>query len=216
MLVWPLKWYVTLLVAVIVTDELVPVSRFEPYSLPQMMRSQADMVEYNQCQAMLKNLYDLGIPGKEEEFTAYRILMLIHGRNRSGMALLSSYSHRSLTILAASADIDLNLYVGQLTPKQRASSAVQHALDVQRAMAMGNYHSLFDLYLNAPNMGAYIMDHFIERERVRALIIMSKAYVISIQLPYLPMLPLKPCSWPISPSLPFHSLHTPPHTENIS
>ena len=46
--------------------------------------SQGDMVEYNQCQAMLRNLYELGIPGKVEEFTAYRILMLLHGRNRSG------------------------------------------------------------------------------------------------------------------------------------
>jgi hypothetical protein len=45
---------------------------------------QGDLVEYNQCQSMLKGLYDLGIPGKEEEFTAYHILMLIHGRNRSG------------------------------------------------------------------------------------------------------------------------------------
>lgn len=42
------------------------------------------MVEYNQCQATLKTLYELGIPGKVEEFTAYRILMLLHGRNRSG------------------------------------------------------------------------------------------------------------------------------------
>ncbi|EEB87092.1 hypothetical protein MPER_15708, partial [Moniliophthora perniciosa FA553] len=42
-----------------------------------------DMVEYNQCQASLKALYELGIPGKVEEFTAYRILMLLHGRNRS-------------------------------------------------------------------------------------------------------------------------------------
>ena len=48
------------------------------------------MVEYNQCQAMLKNLYDLGIQGKAEEFTAYRILMLIHGRNRSGTRLCSA------------------------------------------------------------------------------------------------------------------------------
>ncbi|KAJ3550567.1 hypothetical protein NM688_g5045 [Phlebia brevispora] len=107
-----------------------------------------DLVEYNQCQAMLKNLYDLGITGKEEEFTAYRILMLIHGRNRSG----------------------------QLTPKQKSDPAVQHALAVQRALAIGNYHSLFDLYLNAPNMGAYIMDHFINRERVKALLVMTKAY----------------------------------------
>ncbi|KAI0644191.1 SAC3/GANP/Nin1/mts3/eIF-3 p25 family-domain-containing protein [Trametes meyenii] len=113
-----------------------------------------DMVEYNQCQAMLRNLYELGIPGKVQEFTAYRILMLLHGRNRS----------------------DLNLYVGQLTERQKVDPAVRHALGVQRAIAMGNYHALFDLYMNAPNMGAYIMDHFIDRERIRALMVMTKAY----------------------------------------
>ncbi|KXN81539.1 hypothetical protein AN958_04476 [Leucoagaricus sp. SymC.cos] len=41
---------------------------------------------------------------------------------------------------------------------------------------MGNYHSLFDLYLLAPNMGAYIMDHFMDRERTRALLTITKAY----------------------------------------
>lgn len=46
------------------------------------------MVEYNQCQSTLKNLYELGIPGKVEEFTAYRILMLLHGRNKSGKPCL--------------------------------------------------------------------------------------------------------------------------------
>jgi hypothetical protein len=40
---------------------------------------------------------------------------------------------------------------------------------------MGNYHALFELYVVAPNMGAYIMDHFIERERVKALMIMTRA-----------------------------------------
>ncbi|KAK7445434.1 hypothetical protein VKT23_014853 [Stygiomarasmius scandens] len=121
-----------------------------------------DMVEYNQCQATLKSLYELGIPGKVEEFTAYRILMLLHGRNRS----------------------ELNLYVGQLTPKQKADPAVRHALDVQRTLAMGNYHALFLLYLNAPNMGAYIMDHFIDRERVRAMMVITRAYK-SISLSFL-------------------------------
>jgi hypothetical protein len=69
----------------------------------------------------------------------------------------------------------LNLFVGQLTPKQKADPAVRHALSVQRAMLIGNYHALFELYISAPNMGAYIMDHFIERERVKALMIMTKA-----------------------------------------
>lgn len=58
---------------------------------------QADMVEYNQCQAALKTLYELGIPGKVEEFTAYRILMLLHGRNKSGTSFRS---------LADSCDVD--------------------------------------------------------------------------------------------------------------
>lgn len=120
----------------------------------RMALETSDMVEYNQCQATLKNLYDLGIPGKVEEFTAYRILTFLHGRNRS----------------------ELNLYVGQLTPKQKADAAVQHALAVQRALAVGNYCSLFELYFSAPNMGGYIMDHFVDRERTRALIIISKAY----------------------------------------
>ena len=71
--------------------------------------------------------------------------------------------------------VDLNLYVGQLTPKQKSDPAVKHALSVQRALSTGNYHALFDLYLNAPNMGAYIMDHFINRERVRALLVITKA-----------------------------------------
>ncbi|TCD65902.1 hypothetical protein EIP91_002017 [Steccherinum ochraceum] len=121
-----------------------------------------DMVEYNSCQATLRNLYELGIPGKDEEFTAYRILLLLHGRNRS----------------------DLNLYVGQLTAQQKSSAVVKHALAVQRALALGNYHAFFDLYLSAPNMGAYIMDHFIARERLRALIVMTKSYM-TLQLTFI-------------------------------
>jgi hypothetical protein len=54
------------------------------------------MVEYNQCQATLKTLYELGIPGKVEEFTAYRILMLLHGRNWTGIWLCAVCSRSAL------------------------------------------------------------------------------------------------------------------------
>ena len=62
------------------------VRNLPPYVTLQYIPSttQGDMVEYNQCQATLKTLYELGIPGKVEEFTAYRILLLLHGRNKSG------------------------------------------------------------------------------------------------------------------------------------
>lgn len=128
------------------------------------------MVEYNQCQSQLRSLYDLGIPGKHEEFTAYRILMFLHGLNRSGQSFPVYNPSFVVNSLA-----EMNLFVGQLTPKQKSASAVQHALRVQRASAMGNYHLFFDLYLSAPGMGGYIMDHFIDRERIRSLLVMSKA-----------------------------------------
>ena len=133
------------------------------------------MVEYNQCQSSLKALYELGIPGNVEEFTAYRILLLLHGRNRSGLFLsfVSPHLDRLLTVVL----VELNLYVSQLTSKQKESLAGKHALAVQRSLALGNYHAFFEQYLNAPNMGAYIMDHFVDRERLRALFIMTKAYV---------------------------------------
>ncbi len=82
--------------------------------------------------------------------------------------------------------VELNLYVSQLTSKQKASPAVKHALAVQRSLALGNYHAFFEQYLNAPNMGAYIMDHFVDRERLRALLIMTRAYVRHSSLMLIP------------------------------
>lgn len=72
---------------------------------------------------------------------------------------------------------DLNLFVGQLTLQQKSNPCVLHALNVQRALSMGNYHLFFSLYNTVPNMGGYIMDHFVERERIRALLVMTKSYV---------------------------------------
>lgn len=70
---------------------------------------------------------------------------------------------------------DFNLQVGQLTDRPKTDPAVRHALSVQRAIAMGNYNAPPDSSMGAPNMGTYIMNHFIDRERTRALMIMTKA-----------------------------------------
>lgn len=52
---------------------------------------------------------------------------------------------------------------------------MQHALKVQTTLATSNYHAFFKLYTDAPNMGGYMMDHFVPRERIAALATMSKA-----------------------------------------
>lgn len=112
-----------------------------------------DLGEYNQCQTQLRALYKQNLGGHPVEFKAYRILYYIYTCNRT----------------------DMNDVLSDLTPADKKTKAVIHALAVRSALALGNYHQFFKLYLSPPNMGAYLMDMFIERERLAALAAISKA-----------------------------------------
>ena len=118
-----------------------------------------DLGEYNQCQTQLRALYDQNLGGHPTEFKAYRILYFIHTCNRT----------------------DLNDVLSDLTAADKGDAAVKHALDVRSSLALGNYHRFFQLYLDTPNMGAYLMDMFVARERLAALARICKAYA-----PYTP------------------------------
>ena len=69
----------------------------------------------------------------------------------------------------------MNDVLSDLTPADKSEQAVQHALNVRSALALGNYHKFFKLYLTVPNMGGYLMDMFIERERFSAMARICKA-----------------------------------------
>ncbi|KAF9931785.1 hypothetical protein FBU30_009589 [Linnemannia zychae] len=122
-----------------------------------------DLGEYNQCQTQLKQLYEYNLQGHVMEFTAYRILYLLHTRNPS----------------------DIIAMLASLTPAQKQDPAVKHALKVRTALASSNYHALFKLYITAPNMGGYLMDQFVERERVEAMKTICKAYRPNIEVSFL-------------------------------
>ncbi|KAK4224341.1 leukocyte receptor cluster member 8 [Podospora fimiseda] len=119
-----------------------------------------DLGEYNQCQTQLKALYKLGLKGKPNEFKAYRILYFIHTANRT----------------------ELNNALADLTAAEKKDEAIKHALDVRSALALGNYHRFFQLYNETPNMGAYLMDMFVGRERLAALCNVCKAYKPDVPL----------------------------------
>lgn len=78
---------------------------------------------------------------------AYRILYFIYTRNRTGM----------------------NDVLADLTPADKQKPGVRHALQVRSALASGNYHRFFRLYDDAPFMGPYLLDMFIQRERLAAM-----------------------------------------------
>ena len=114
-----------------------------------------DLGEYNQCQTQLRALYRLNLAGRPEECTAYRSLYFIYTCNRT----------------------DMNDVLADLTPAEKKMPGVKHALQVRAALASGNYHKFFRLYDEAPFMGPYLLDMFIERERLAALAAICKAYV---------------------------------------
>jgi hypothetical protein len=119
-----------------------------------------DLGEYNQCQTQLRSLYAMGLKGNPVEFKAYRILYFIHTANRSG----------------------LNDAMADLTPAEKEEPPIKHALQVRSALALGNYHKFFQLYNHAPNMGDYLMDMFVVRERLAALCRICKAYKPDVKL----------------------------------
>ena len=113
-----------------------------------------DLGEYNQCQTQLRALYSLSVGGNPAEFLAYRILYFIHTCNRVG----------------------LNDILAEITTELKQQEPVQHALAVRSAQASGNYHKLLAvLYQSVPNMGAYLMDMFVARERLAALAVICKS-----------------------------------------
>lgn len=112
-----------------------------------------DLGEYNQCQTQLRVLYKQNLGGNPTEFKAYRILYFIYTRNWTAM----------------------NDALADVTAEDKKNTAVKHALDVRSALALGNYHRFFLLYLDTPNMGAYLMDMFVNRERLSALSAICRA-----------------------------------------
>lgn len=114
---------------------------------------QGDLSEYNQCQTQLRALYAQKLGGHPTEFMAYRILYFLHTSNRT----------------------DMNDVLADLTATEKQDPAVKHALDTRSALALGDYHRFFQLYLDTPNMGAYLMDMFVARERLSALSAICRA-----------------------------------------
>jgi hypothetical protein len=119
-----------------------------------------DLGEYNQCQTQLKLLYETDISGNACEFLAYRILYLLHTRNRQEMSSL----------------------LAQLGAEQKTHPAVRHALAARTALALSNYVAFFQLYRDAPNMGGYLMDYYVKRERLTALSTICRAYRPTIEI----------------------------------
>ncbi|KAI9652211.1 MAG: hypothetical protein M1831_007120 [Alyxoria varia] len=122
-----------------------------------------DLGEYHKCQTQLQALHKQRLGGKPAEFLAYRILYVVYTQNRT----------------------EMNNLLANLTVADRKPRAVKHALAVRSALAVGNYHRFFKLYLDTPNLGGYLIDMFLDRERLAALAAICKTYRPSVDLQFI-------------------------------
>ncbi|KAJ9074148.1 hypothetical protein DSO57_1009227 [Entomophthora muscae] len=122
-----------------------------------------DLGEFNKCQTKLIELYSYGIKGNECEFISYRILYYLHTRSQS----------------------DINKTLTQLTQQQKSDAAIKHALQLRSAISSLNYVQFFQLYQSAPNLGRFMINHFLERERIRAMCIICTSFRQTITVDYI-------------------------------
>lgn len=73
----------------------------------------------------------------------------------------------------------------QLTSEEKQEPPLEHALKIRHALSQGNYGRLFKLYMLSPNMGASLIDVFIDKLRVLSLRNLAMGYVATgIDLTY--------------------------------
>jgi SAC3 family protein LENG8/THP3 len=95
-------------------------------------------------------------------------------------------AYKILYYLFCDMETDILRMLKHITPEEKLSEPVKHALAVRSALAQGNYGRFFKLFRTAPNLGNYLMDIFIDKHRILSLIRLTKAYVATnVEMKYL-------------------------------
>ena len=113
-----------------------------------------DREEFNQCASQLKGLYEEGIPGRQLEFTAYRMLYYLNTHDYT----------------------QINTTLASLSAQARQEPHVAFALRARAALALNNYYAFFRLLPHAPGHCAAALGWVLARERRVALQVLVKAY----------------------------------------
>lgn len=119
----------------------------------------SDLGEFNTCVAQVRDLYEKVSCSQsvQDEFSSYRILYnLLVGASQWEQAKILSL----------------------LSVTDRNRPATRYAINIRHAFVSGNYYNYFKLAAHPPakTMISYLLDHFHDRMRFRALSAMTAAY----------------------------------------
>ena len=127
-----------------------------------------DLAEYSQCQSVLQSMYRENASGgaaHRREFLAYRILYAVY-----------TGAYLDLTVWLRDVTRDGSEEREALSATLDETDAVAHAMQVVRAVRLGNYHRFTRLHALAPHQSVYLMDCIAVRVRSAAVMTMVCAY----------------------------------------
>lgn len=118
-----------------------------------------DLGEFNQCQSRLITLFELPTvkPSFLEEFTSYRILYYMLTEDSGSMNTLR------LKLMTENEAVFKN-------------HMVQTAFRLAHARLVGDYHHFMKIYTSMENLGKKLVDAFIEKEKLKSLVVICKSY----------------------------------------
>ena len=124
-----------------------------------------DTNEFNICQTKLNEAYNESMVGSERthfEFLYYRLLYCIFEDSNSVLKIMNS-----------------------LTKEEKAHLWIRFALKIRETLATRNYHLFFLLFLRAPGMGKFLIQQYINRERVKALRLIIACFRPTVHIDFL-------------------------------
>ncbi len=145
---------------------------------------EGDLNEFNQCQTQLHLLRREGLVGRsEDEFVAYRILYYVYlmtneryGEGSKDMLQMMMEVCLTRCVVVMPYPLPDYLYryphcctVFQVHNRWSGCSfpySVAHALQVRKAMALGDYHMWFILLKKAPNLSGKLMQRWANKTRL--------------------------------------------------
>ena len=127
-----------------------------------------DIRSFKECQTALPDLYKEGNAGSQAEFAAYQIMYTAFS--------VTTGPSKNLVVTGAPSNRALSKMLQELKKETRQHEAVQHANRVREAVRDNNYVAFFRLHEEAPFMGAYLMDIYMQTMRVKGLRSILRAY----------------------------------------
>ena len=123
----------------------------------------SDLAQFNQCQTALIPLYDKNIRGNSNEFLAYRIIYtaLYERTEMANIVKLVKKKYKTMPI------------------------EIEHAMKILKGINEPNYFYFFKMYLISPNMGGKLIEPFLPRIRIKALLTIAFGYYSEVSVDWI-------------------------------